>query len=146
MKEPILVYPDPELPYTLFTDASKYAWAAVLTQAYNYDKENKQITINHPITFASGLFKGSQLNWAALTKEAYAIYMAVKKLNYYLEDADVTLMSDHLPLKKFLQRNTMNTKCCDMGHVEDVKDIADIPIGHNAIFVEDVEDITKMSR
>ena len=110
MKEPILVYPDPELPYTLFTDASKYAWAAVLTQAYNYDKENKEITINHPITFASGLFKGSQLNWAALTKEAYAIYMAVKKLNYYLEDAEVTLMSDHLPLKKFLQRNTMNTK------------------------------------
>ena len=37
-------------------------------------------------------------------------------------------------------------RCCDMGHVEDVKDIADIPIGHNAIFVEDVEDITKMSR
>ena len=110
MKEPILVYPDPELPYTLFTDASKYAWAAVLTQAYNYDKESKEITINHPITFASGLFKGSQLNWAALTKEAYAIYMAVKKLNYYLEDAEVTLMSDHLPLKKFLQRNTMNTK------------------------------------
>ena len=36
--------------------------------------------------------------------------MAVKKLNYYLEDADITLMSDHLPLKKFLQRNTMNTK------------------------------------
>ena len=100
MKEPILVYPDPELPYTLFADASKYAWAAVLTQAYNYDKESKKITINHPITFASGLFKGSQLNWAALTKEAYAIYMAVKKLNYYLEDAEVTLMSDHLPLKE----------------------------------------------
>ena len=110
MKEPILVYPDPELPYILFTDASKYAWAAVLTQAYDYDKKNKEITINHPITFVSGLFKGSQLNWAALTKEAYAIYMAVKKLNYYLEDADVTLMSDHLPLKRFLQRNTMNTK------------------------------------
>ena len=110
MKEPILVYPDPELPYILFTDASKYAWAAVLTQAYDYDKENKEITINHPITFISGLFKGSQLNWAALTKEAYAIYMAVKKLNYYLEDADVTLMSDHLPLKRFLERNTMNTK------------------------------------
>ena len=110
MKEPILFYPDPELPYILFTDASKYAWAALLTQAYNYDKENKEITINHLITFVSGLFKGSQLNWAALTKEAYAIYMAVKKLNYYLEDADVTLMSDHLPLKKFLQRNTMTTK------------------------------------
>ena len=32
MTEPILAYPDPNLPYVLFTDASKYAWACVLTQ------------------------------------------------------------------------------------------------------------------
>ena len=31
MTEPILTYPDPNLPYVLFTDASKYAWACVLT-------------------------------------------------------------------------------------------------------------------
>ena len=55
-------------------------------------------------------FKGSQLNWAALTKEAYAIYMSIKKLTYYLEDAEITLRSDHLPLKRFLQRNTLNKK------------------------------------
>ena len=58
----------------------------------------------------SGLFKGSQINWACLTKEAYAIYMSVKKLAYYLEDADVTLRSDHLPLRKFLEQNTLNLK------------------------------------
>ena len=33
-----------------------------------------------------------------------------KKLTYYLEDADVTLRSDHLPLKKFLAKNTLNSK------------------------------------
>ena len=58
----------------------------------------------------SGLFKGSQINWACLTKEAYAIYMSVKKLAYYLEDADITLRSDHLPLWKFLEQNTLNLK------------------------------------
>ena len=58
----------------------------------------------------SGLFRGSQINWACLTKEVYAIYMSIKKLTYYLEDADVTLMSDHLPLKKFLAKNTLNSK------------------------------------
>ena len=58
----------------------------------------------------SGLFKGSQMNWACLTKEAYAIYMSIKKLAYYLEDADITLRSDHLPLKKFLAKNTLNSK------------------------------------
>ena len=50
------------------------------------------------------------MNWACLTKEAYAIYMSIKKLAYYLEDADITLQSDHLPLKKFLVKNTLNSK------------------------------------
>ena len=110
IKEPILWIPDPHKPYTLYTDASKYAWSCVLTQQYTHNIDNGQIVVNHPITYVSGLFKGSQLNWVALTKEAYAIYMSIKKLTYYLEDAEITLKSDHLPLKRFLQRNTLNTK------------------------------------
>ena len=94
----------------MFTDASKYAWACVLTQEYQHEKDGKTYNINHPITFASGLFKGSQMNWAALTKEAFAIYSSIKKLSYYLEDADIILKNDHLPLKKFLQKNTLNSK------------------------------------
>ena len=38
--------------------------------------EGKTITTDHPVAYVSGLFRGSQLNWAALTKEAYAIYMS----------------------------------------------------------------------
>ena len=110
MTEPILTYPDPNLPYVLFTDASKYAWACVLTQEKTHVVDDKEIQILHPITYMSGLFKGSQMNWACLTKEAYAIYMSIKKLAYYLEDADITLRSDHLPLKKFLAKNTLNSK------------------------------------
>ena len=110
IKEPILRFADPNKPYILYTDTSKYAWSCVLTQQYAHDIDDKQIVVNHPITYISGLFKGSQLNWAALTKEAYAIYMSIKKLTYYLEDAEITLRSDHLPLKRFLQRRTLNTK------------------------------------
>ena len=36
--------------------------------------------------------------------------MSIKKLAYYLEDADITLWSNHLPLKKFLVKNTLNSK------------------------------------
>ena len=43
-------YPDPNKPYTLFTDASKHAWACVLTQEYEHEKDNKTYKINHPIT------------------------------------------------------------------------------------------------
>ena len=110
MTEPILKYLDPDHLYVLFTDASKYAWACVLTQEKIHQIEGKEVEILHPITYMSGLFRGSQINWACLTKEAYAIYMSIKKLAYYLEDADITLRSDHLPLKKFLAKNTLNSK------------------------------------
>ena len=110
MAEPILKYPDLNKPYVLYTDASKYAWSCVLTQEYEYEDEGKHKKIHHPITYASGLFKCSQINWATLTKEAYAIYRSVRKLTYYLEDANVLLRSDHLPLKKFLEKNTLNSK------------------------------------
>ena len=101
IQEPILKYPDPNKPYILYTDASKYAWSCVLTQEYEHKIKEKIRKIHHPITYASGLFKGSQINWATLTKEAYAIYMSIKKLDYYLQDADIILRSDHLPLKTF---------------------------------------------
>ena len=110
IKEPILRFPDPNKPYILYTDTSKYAWSCVLAQQYTHNINGKQIIMNHPITYVSGLFKGSQLNWAALTKEAYAMYMSIKKLTYYLEDTEITLRNDHLPLKRVLQRNTLDTK------------------------------------
>ena len=99
---PILRYPNPQASYTLYTDASKYAYAGVLTQHNN--------GMDHPITYISGLFCGSQLNWATLTKEAYAIYMSVKKLSFYIDTAKITVKSNHLPLKKFLEKNTLNSK------------------------------------
>ena len=119
---PILRYPDPQASYTLYTDASEYAYTGILTQNNN--------GTDHPITYVSGLFRGSQLNWATLKKEAYAIYMSVKKLSFYIDTAKIayamymsvkklsffidtakiTVKSDHLPLKKFLEKNTLNSK------------------------------------
>ena len=77
MTDPILTYPDPNLPYVLFTDASKYAWACVLKQEKTHKLEGKESKLLDAITYMSGLFRGSQLNWACLTKEAYAIYMSM---------------------------------------------------------------------
>ena len=93
----------------------------MLTQPYEeFDKltklttkggaSQKKTVIYHPVSYISGLYRGSQLNWAALTKEAYAIYMSLRKLNFYLTKADVLIRSDHLLLKKFLRQNTMNNK------------------------------------
>ena len=107
--EPVLKYADTSKPYTLYTDASKFSWAGV-TQSHTTVIDGKSITTDHRVTFGSGLFRGSQLNWAALMKEAFAIYMSVKKLSFYLTDAQILLRSDHKPMEKFLQKNTLNSK------------------------------------
>ena len=43
-------------------------------------------------------------------KEAFAIYMSVKKISFYLTDAQILLRSDHKPLEKFLLKNMLNSK------------------------------------
>ena len=78
--------------------------------------EGKEVTTDHPVAYVSGLFRGSQLNWAALTKEAFAIYMSVKKLSFYITDADVLLKSDHLPLKKVFAEKHPEQQGQQLGH------------------------------
>ena len=87
MQYPILRYPDPTKGYVLYTDASGIGWAGVLTQEYIDEKNRAK---QHPICYVSGQFRGSQLNWAALTKEAYAIYMSIRRLSFYVTDAGGT--------------------------------------------------------
>ena len=58
--EPILKFLDPQKWYVLFTDVSKYAWAGVLTQPYTEEMEGKSVTVHHPVTYVSRLFRGFQ--------------------------------------------------------------------------------------
>ena len=110
LEEPVLKYPNPDRPYVLYTDTSKYAWAGVLTQAYRHTMDGVEKEIHHPVTYVSGLFRGPQINWAALIKEAYAIYMAARKLHYYISNSDTTIRSDYMPLGRFLLKNTTNAR------------------------------------
>ena len=79
MEYPILRYPDPAIGYILYTDASGISWSGVLMLEHTDDKGKSK---NYPICYVSSQFHGSQLNWAALTKEAYAIYMSIKRLSF----------------------------------------------------------------
>ena len=72
MDYPILRYPDQLKSYTVFTDASGIGWSGVLTQEHEDEKGRLK---NHPICYVSGQFRGSQLNWAALTKESFTYRM-----------------------------------------------------------------------
>ena len=53
---PILKYPDTTKPYTLYTDASKYGWAGVLTQSHTSMVDGKSITMDHPYHMSAVCF------------------------------------------------------------------------------------------
>ena len=80
-----------------------------LNKCHSHVIDGKERTTLHPITYVSSLFRGSQLNWAALTKDTYVIYMSVQEMLLYLYAADITLRSNHLPLRRFLEKNTLNS-------------------------------------
>ena len=67
----ILVYPDSNKPYYLFTDASKYFWG---TTACKYTSKSNSIDDLKPITFISSKFLYTQYNYAAFVRESFAIY------------------------------------------------------------------------
>ena len=53
---PILKYLDTSKLCTIFTDASKYGCAGVLTQEHTSVIDGKEVTTNHPVSFVSGMF------------------------------------------------------------------------------------------
>ena len=67
------VYPDPNEPYTLFTDASKYAWFTVLTKDHTTSIAGKMVSHQHPMTYVSGILQSGELNWATLILYTYQL-------------------------------------------------------------------------
>ena len=52
----------------------------------------------------------SQCKWSVVEKEAFAIYLALQKLDYYLHNAQFTIRTDHKPLKYLLESQMQNKK------------------------------------
>ena len=101
LKSPkVLAFPDPSQRFILYTDASKFNMSGVLMQG-DMDKLK-------PVGYWSKAFKGAQLAWSALVKEARAIYEAVLYFSVYIKGCEVTVMCDHEPLRKFFSRAVAN--------------------------------------
>ena len=80
-----LAHPDFEKQFCLFTDASDLHWGVVLTQVTRIDDQECITKQSHePLSFLSGSFSGSQLNWSIIEKEAFPIIAAVDRLRHYL--------------------------------------------------------------
>ena len=86
----------------MYTDASDDACGAQLSQIHDRTE--------FPVAFLSHTFTDTQRRWSTSKQEAYGIYFAIKKWNYYLQGADIIVRNDHKPLARFLNGKNENTK------------------------------------
>ena len=94
---PILGYPDVTKPYSLYTDASDYSVGGILTQDTPVGEK--------VICYVSHQLTSSRLRYPVIEKECFAIIYCLTKLRQYLLGADVTVYTDHKPLKFIYSRN-----------------------------------------
>ena len=99
----VLVLPDIGRPYVLHTDSSGSTVVATLGQVHDGKVER-------PIAFASQKLSGSQLGWAIIEKEAYAIIWALNKLRDIVYGSRITVMWDHNPLQYIRECATKSAK------------------------------------
>ena len=78
---PILHYPNPNKTYIVYTDALDNAWRAQLF--------SRTHGTEFPVAFLSHTFMETQCNWNTTEQEAFGVYYAISKWNYYLQGADI---------------------------------------------------------
>lgn len=88
---PILSSPDYSLPYTIYTDASMVAGAAVLTQIQNGEEK--------VIAYHSAKFSRTQQNYSATERECLAVLMGIEKFRPFIDGVSVRVITDHASLK-----------------------------------------------
>ena len=84
----------------MYTHTLDDACRAQLSQEHN--------GIKFPVAFSSHTFTETQCKWSTTEQDAFGVYHAITKWNYYLQGADIIVQNDHKPLAQFL--NTENTK------------------------------------
>ena len=99
---PILGYPDVTKPYSLYTDASDYSVGGILTQDTPVGEK--------VICYVSHQLTSSRLRYPVIEKECFAIIYCLTKLRQYLLGADVTVYTDHKPLKSLFTAEMKNTR------------------------------------
>jgi hypothetical protein len=92
---PVLIFPDPSVPFTVSTDASDYATGAVLQQDYGRGLQRT--------TYLSRKLNSAERNYPVHEKELLAIVHSVRQWRHHLQGAQhtVPVLTDHVTLKYF---------------------------------------------
>ena len=120
-KQPILILPDLNKPFTVQTDASNVGVAGVLLQV----QEGKL----HPVAYVSRKLLDRESRYSTIEKECLAIVWTLRKLDRYLWGQKFTLQTDHKPLTflntaRFKNNRILGWSLTIQGYSFNVKEIA----------------------
>ena len=98
---PILVFPDPLLPYTVVTDASKHAVGGVIMQ-----DQGEGLC---PIAFYSKTLSASEMKYSAYERELAGIACCFIVWRHYVEGCPggVTVLMDHQTLRSLMDQQVL---------------------------------------
>lgn len=95
-KAPVLSYFDKSKDLVLSVDASKFALGAAL------------LSVGRPIAYASASLTDSQMNYAQIEKELFAILFGCVKFHQYVYGTKVIVETDHKPLVSLFKKPLFN--------------------------------------
>ena len=101
---PVLIHPDPERQFRLETDASAFAYGAVLSQLAK--KDNRR----HLIGFFLKSMNDAERNYGISDREALAVVKALQHWRHWLEGTTlpVEIITDHRNLEYFTKPKILN--------------------------------------
>jgi hypothetical protein len=99
---PILIIPNPQLQYTVTTDASGYAIGAALQQDHGNGLQ--------PCAFLSRKMNDAERNYAVHEQELLAIVHALREWRHYLLGNRIIVITDHRSLQYLATQDTLSAR------------------------------------
>jgi len=103
---PVLIHADPDERFRVETDASNYAYGAILSQ------KGKQDQKQHPVAFFSKSMTPAERNYGISDKEGLAIIKALQHWRHWLEGTKIPIeiLTDHKNLQYFTKPRVLNRR------------------------------------
>ena len=103
---PVLIHADPNERFRVETDASNYAYGAILSQIAKEDQKR------HPVAFFSKSMTPAERNYGISDKEGLAIIKALQHWRHWLEGTKipVEILTDHKNLQYFTKPQILNRR------------------------------------
>ena len=100
---PILVNPDYELPFKIYSFSLEHSCAGILTQKKEQEDER-------PIAYMSCPLKNAELNYSNLDKQSFALIKVVKKFCHYILRSKAYAIVPNPTLKMLLMSNELGER------------------------------------